>query len=199
MARILETPPPAWTVWLLFALATLSGLFGDFDAPTLRDVTKQQQSLNVALIVAGVFVGVLVVVTVLLWLFAWVPLFIGRFLGGTGQIREVRAATAWGLAPAIWALLYRVPVALSLWGARDGVVPLRDGNVGFDPGQIAAGCGTGLVILLLELTVFAWCVAISSSTLAEAHKFSAWHGLGTILLAALTPFVVILAAVLAVF
>jgi len=199
MARILETPRPAWTIWLLFALATLSGLFGDFDAPTLRDVTKQQQSLNVALIVAGVFVGVLVVVTVLLWLFAWVPFLLGRFLGGTGRIRDVRAAFAWGLAPAIWALLYRVPVALSLWSSRNAVVPLRDGKVGFEHQRIADGCGAGLVILLLEVAVFAWCVAVSSHTVAEAHKFSAWHGLGTILLSALTPFVVILAAVLAVF
>ena len=194
MARILEAPPRAWTVWLLFVLATLSGIFGDFDAPTAGELMEQQQGVVTALVVAGVILGLLVVIPALFWFYAWVPYLIGRFLGGTGDIRGVRAALAWGLAPAIWAMLYRIPVAL--WLGSVSTVNMRDGNITFDPGRLAGGCGAALVIAVVELAVFVWCMVVMSNTVGEAHRFSAWHGLGTLVVAAIAPLVVILAAAL---
>jgi hypothetical protein len=196
MRRILEAPRNR-DVLVLFTLAVVSGIFGDFDAPTLQQVLGHSRGPAVALLVAGVILGVVVVTVALSWFYAWVPYLIGAFLGGTGNIRGVRAALAWGLAPAIWALLYRVPVAILLAPAAASTVRMRDGNVAFDPGRLADGCGVILILLLIETVVFVWCAVVMSNTVAEAHGFSAWHALGTLVLAAIAPLVVVLAAVLA--
>src|SRR5690348_16038552 len=180
MARILEAPG-AGTVLLLFALSAVSGIFGDVDAPTVQQITSQAGGARVAWMIAGVIAGLLVLLVVLCWFYAYVPLFIGRFLGGSGEIRGVRAALAWGLAPAIWALLYRVPAAF-WFTPSSSAIRMRGGNVAFDPGKLADGCGVALVFALLELVVFVWCAYVMSNTLAEAHRFSAWHAFGTLVL-----------------
>ena len=110
MAAILAAPNQR-AVLLLFALAAVSGIFGDFDAPTLQKVVQQSGGAPVGWLIAGITVVVIVLLTALLWFYAWVPFLVGRLLGGTGEIDGVRAALAWGLAPAIWALLYRVPAS----------------------------------------------------------------------------------------
>jgi len=198
MARILESPPRNWPVWLLFVLTAVSGIFGDLDVPALPQLVEQMGGLRAALILAGVLAGMIIVLPVVLWLYAYVPFFAGRFLGGTGEIRTVRAAVAWGLAPAVWALLYRVPAALWLSPSSATSVRMRGGNVSFDPGRLADGCGIALVFALLEFAVFVWCAVVMSNTVAEAHRFSVWRGLGTLVISAIVPFVVVLAAVLSV-
>jgi hypothetical protein len=196
MARILEAPSHRGVV-LLFALAAVSGIFGDFDAPTIEQVLGQSGGAQVAVLVAGVIVLVIVALTALFWFYSYVPYFIGRFLGGTGDVGGVRAALAWGLAPSIWALLYRVPAAIWFGPSSASSVRVRNGAVAFDPGRIADGCGVMLIFALLELGVFVWCAFVMSNTVAEAHRFTAWHGLGTLVISAIAPLVVVLAAVMA--
>jgi hypothetical protein len=196
MARILEAPG-ARAVLLLFVLAALSGMVGDFDAQMLDDVLARSRQPYFVWLIAGILLGVLVLAVALLWFYSWVPYFIGRFLGGTGDVRGVRAALAWGLVPAIWALLYRLPAAIWFVPSASTSVRMAEGKVGFDPGRMADGCGILLVFAFLELIVLAWCAFVMSNTVAEAHKFSAWHGLGTLALSAIAPFVVGIAALLA--
>lgn len=197
MRRILDDGPGQGAVLLLFVLVVISGIAGDFDAAQLQDVLARLGGQQVWLIV-GVTVAVFVAMVAVGWFYAWVPYFIGRFLGGTGDIRAVRAAVAWGLAPGIWALLYRVPVAVWLTPAAAATVKMRGGGVAFDPGFLARGCGVALAIVLLELIVFVWCAFVMSNTLAEAHGYSPWQALGTIVLSAIAPMVVMIAAVLAI-
>ncbi len=194
MRRILDASPGASTVWLLFVLATVSGIFGDVDAQMLEQVRE----VEVALLVAGVLAGLIVLLPVLFWFYSYVPFIIGRLLGGTGEIRAVRAALAWGLAPAIWAMVYRVPAAVWVSASFSTSVRMSDGNVAFDPGLIAGGCGIALFFVVLELIVLVWCAFVMSNTVAEAHGFTAWHGLGTLVIATIAPLIVVLAAVLAV-
>lgn len=195
MARILEAPD-ARAVLLLFIAAALSGIAGDFDAAVIEQIASGARA-HVLWIIAAAVVGVLVAVVALLWFYSWVPLFLGRFLGGTGDIRGVRAAIAWGLAPAIWALVYRVPAAI--WFSRSATTSVRmaEGTVAFDPGRFAGGCGVMLVFAVLEVIVLVWTAFVMSNTLAEAHRYSPWHALGTLVLSAIAPLVVTLAAVLA--
>lgn len=197
MARILAEGPRNAHVWLLFALSVLSGIFGDFDAPMMDRLIRYSGGVHVALIIAAVVVAVLVVLTVVCWFYAYVPMLIGRLLGGTGEIRGVRAAVAWGLAPTVWALLYRVPAAIWFAPSAATSVQMRDASVTFNPGALSAGCGVALVFVLLELIVLVWCAVVMSNTVAEAHRFSAWHALGTLVLSAIAPLVVVLAAALA--
>lgn len=198
MARILADPRRG-TVLLLFALAVVSGIFGDFDAPMLQQIVHQSGGGKVALMVAGVTVGMIVLLTALFWFYSWVPYLAGRFLGGTGDIHGVRAAIAWGLAPAIWALLYRVPAAIWLApSAAATTMHMRRGTVAFDPGRFSQGCGVALAFAVVEFLVLVWCVVITSHTMAEAHKFSAWHAFGALVISAIAPLVVAVAAFLAV-
>jgi hypothetical protein len=152
--------------------------------------------VKVALLAACVILAVIVAMVALAWFYSWVLYFIGRFLGGTGDFRRMRSAVAWGFAPAIWALLYRVPAAFWLSPSSTSV-RVRNGAVNFDPGRIADGCGVALFFALLELGVFVWCAVVLSNTVAEAHELTAWQGLGTLALSALVPVVVAIAAFLA--
>jgi hypothetical protein len=197
MRRILDAPRDR-AVIPLFVLAVLSGIFGDFDAPTMRQVLARSEGMKVALLAACVLLALIVVMVALAWFYSWVPYFIGRFLGGTGDFRRMRSAVAWGFAPAIWALLYRVPAAI--WLSPSSATSVRIGNntnVSFDPGRLADGCGVALFFALLEFGVFVWCVVVLSNTVAEAHELTAWQGLGTLVLSALVPVVVAIAAFLA--
>lgn len=197
MRRILDGPLER-TALLLFVLAVISGMVGDSDVPALKYQLEESGSAYALWIVAGVVVLVMLVLVALFWFYSWVPYLVGRFLGGTGDLRSVRLALAWGLAPAIWALVYRIPVAIWIAPSAATAVRMREGAVAFDLGRIADGCGVALLIAFLELIVFVWCGFVMSNTVAEAHGFSVWHGLGTLAIAAVAPLVVVLAAVLAV-
>jgi len=175
----------------------ISGIVGDFDAPTFQKYVQQSGGWQVGLMVTGIVVCVIAAMVGLFYLYAWVPYFAGRFLGGTGDVRGVRAAVAWGFAPAVWALLYRIPAAISFVSSGAAAVNVRNGGVKFNPGMLANGCGVTLVFMLLELIVFVWTAVVMSNTVAEAHDFSALHGLGTLVISAIVPVVVVIAAVLA--
>lgn len=196
MRRILDTPGQRMVLPLVLLVA-ISGIFGDFDAPAFQKYVQQSGGWQVWLMVTGVVLCVIAAMVGLFYLYAWVPYFVGRFLGGTGDVRDVRAALAWGFAPAVWALLYRVPAAI--WSVSSGptAVHLRNGKVAFDPGRLADGCGVALLFMLLELIVIVWCAVLMSNTVAEANDYSALHGLGTLVISAIVPVVVVIAAVLA--
>ena len=197
MRRILDSPRRRMVLPMVL-LVVISGIFGDFDAPTAQKYLQQSGGWQVWLMVTGVVVCVIAAMVGLFYLYAWVPYFVGRFLGGTGDVRGVRAALAWGLAPAVWALLYRVPGAIWFASSSPTAVRLRNGKVGFDPGMMANGCGVALVFMFLELIVIVWCAVAMSNTVAEAHDYSALHGLGTLVISAMAPVVVMIAAVLAI-
>jgi hypothetical protein len=182
----------------LFALAVASGILGDLDAPMIQRILQQPKGWQFGLMLAAATVGIGIALVVLAWFYAWVPVWIGRFLEGTGEIREVRSALAWGSAPAIWALLYRLPAAIWLGGTRGSEVHVGGDTIRIDAGALSNACGVALVFALLELLVFVWCLVLLSNTVAEAHRLSPWKGLGTLILSALVPVVVVVAAVLSI-
>lgn len=194
MRRILDSPGSKM-VLPLFLLAVISGIVGDFDGPMMKELVERSGDWQLVLLVIGVCVLVTIALVGLLYLYAWVPFFVGRFLGGTGDIRGVRAALAWGLAPPIWAMLYRVPAAIWLVSGQTAL-RMRNGKVAFDPGMITGGCGVALVLIFLELIVLVWCAVVMSNTVAEAHDYSAPRAFGTLVIAAIAPAVVAVAAFL---
>jgi hypothetical protein len=198
MARILDASPRNIHVWLLFALGAVSGIFGDIDPALLRRI-EESGGMQVAIIIAAVLAAMIVLWPLAMWFYSYVPLIVGKLLGGTGDIRDVRAAIAWGFAPVVWALLYRIPATFLLTPSAETSVRMGKGSISFDPGRIADGCGILLILALLEGLVAIAFVFVTSNTLAESHRFSAWRGLGTIVISAIVPLVVIAAAVLAIF
>jgi hypothetical protein len=130
------------------------------------------------------------------YIFAALVYAAGKFIGGTGNARDVRAAVAWGLVPVIWAIAYRLPLAI--WRPRSMLVDI--GDDGFRFGDAAAGgCATAVLAVGAELIVIGWTLFVATNTVAEAHRFSWPRGLGAIAIAAVAPIVVVIAAILTTF
>ena len=122
----------------------------------------------------------------------------GRYiLGGTGTFGDVRTALAWGLAPQVWALIYRLPgilfwpEAMAALNGGNRRVRVGGGEPDLDLSFIAGPAAPVIVLGLLELAVLIWYLVAGSRTLAEAQRFSSARGLANLLIAVVLPFVVI--------
>ena len=178
----------------LLLLATLAAFSGDAN----NNVRKGLAATPYAwLIVICALIVSALVMFLAFYLFSWMAYVAGRFLEGQGSQAAVRSALAWGLAPLIWAILYRIPAALFVPRDTDMI---QAGNAAFriNPGLMGGGCVLALIFGLLELTTFVAYVVVTSRTLAEAHRYSAWKGLGTLVIVGIAPIVIIIAAVLAI-
>lgn len=192
MREILDAPQRR--ILPLLLLATLSAFVGNANDNARGALAKTPR---VWLIVAAALIIAAIVMIGLFYLFAWIAQQAGRFLEGRGTYADVRTALAWGLAPVIWALLYRIPAAVL--GLAQGPGRMKSGPEGFrfDPGQLSGGCALTLAIGLLELATFVWYVVVSSRVLGEAHRFSSLRGFGTLVIVGITPLVITIAAVMA--
>lgn len=127
-----------------------------------------------SLLVGGLLTGV-----VLVYLMGALLALLGRrMLGGTGTVRELQAATAWGLVPLAWtSMIWLIVLAV---GGLDvfGIDPeSTTGLTAFHP-------LVGLLVASTDIFVV-WSVFTLSKTVGEAHHFSAWKGLLNLLLPAL--------------
>ncbi|MGD0120626.1 MAG: YIP1 family protein [Candidatus Binatus sp.] len=88
----------------------------------------------------------------------------GRLLGGTATSLEVRAAIAWGHIPIVLASIF--------------------GIVAFRPGSSApcSKCGFGFFLLTAFVVLVLWCFVLLIKCVSEVHRFSAWRGLGAVVL-----------------
>jgi len=155
------------------------------------------QPIKTWLIVAFVLVAVAIVMLLLFYLCSWIAYMAGKFLDGVGDPRAVRSAMAWGLAPLIWAVLYRVPAAIYGPPKDFANFNVRQDTFRLQPGITSSSCLIALLLGTLELAMLVWYFVVASRTLAEAHRFNAWRGFGTLMIVAATPIIIAIAAVLA--
>lgn len=195
MRRILDAPRDRMIVPLVL-LATVSGLIGDV---SIREIQENYGNLDprMRIILPAAFVGLLILFPLLFYVFGWVAHFIARSLDGTATIKAVRSALAWGMAPAVWALLYRIPAMWINQPAQLKMDKTGGTQLSFDFSRLDSGCGLALLFGLLDLAVTIWWLVASSRTLAEAEGFSAARGFGTLVLCLVAPMVVMIAAFLA--
>lgn len=199
MRRVLEQPPDRMIVPLIL-LAVLSSFVKDLTTSGMQLALKATSPWLVMAILIGAFIVVSIFAILFVYALAWVAMMIGRFLEGNGTTAEVRSALAWGLAPVAWALLIRIPLYFLIpppEGPSVGVEVLQN-RIRLDPGAISSGCGMAAMYLLLDLVVTVAYLVITCQALGEAHRFSAWRALATLLLSFVAPAVVMIAAVLAV-
>lgn len=188
MRAILDSPRDRSTI-LLVVLAIVSSIVKEIKVGEIQQAMEQAPA-PFPLIVAGVLIALVLVFLFFFYAFSWIALGIGRVLEGTGTARGVRSSVAWGFAPLIWALVYRIPFAFLRTSPPEG-------ESIFSPGSFAPdGWLVALVPLILEFVTFCWYLFVASLTLAEAHGFSGLRGLSTLLLSLASPAVLILAAVL---
>lgn len=195
MRGILDAGRDRMVVPLVF-LAMVSFTLGDTDRPSLASFGSLP-GYKLALAIVGILLGALIFGLLFFYLFSWAVVAIGRVMEGQGRAREVRSAMAWGVVPAIWALVYRIPAVI--WFSA--VPPeVRSGNsrITFNAPMASQGCVVMVVFGILELSMLIWLLWVQSNTIGEAHRFSAWRGLATILLTAVTPIIITIAAVLAI-
>jgi hypothetical protein len=141
---------------------------------------------------AAILIGALLV----FYAFAFLAWLIGRLLGGTADPQPVRLALAWSLAPLIWALLFRIPVALfqpgmgsALTHSANPIVVLRSAAAVMSVYALLRST----VIALLTIAVDIWCYAIACVALSEVNGFSTWRGAATLGFALLAPLIVVAA------
>ena len=99
----------------------------------------------------------------------------GRWLGGQGNFVEVRAASAWPNVLSLWGALLWLPLAAYLgWEA-----------VNFDPETVfedTTGALLFVPVMAIGIVIVFWRIVTYIKCLAEAHRFSAWHALGAVLI-----------------
>jgi hypothetical protein len=187
MRRILDQPRDRMVIPLLL-LAFLSAVFRDLSLSGLRQAATTTSPLLLAVIITGVLMVVALVTLLLFVGLSWIVAGIGRFLGGQGRAREVRSAVAWGLAPFIWALLYRLPAAFFQPASAEGRA--------LELAELFEFGGAAFAFALVEVLIIVWYLIVASATLGEAHRFSSWRGFATLMIALISPLILIVAAVL---
>ena len=195
MRRILDAPPDRMILPLVL-LAALSGFIGDLN---IAEMSKIYSGLSqrLQIIVPLSLAGAIVAACILFYVFGWIAYALGRAIEGTGTIAAVRSALAWGLAPIIWALLYRIPKMWLKPAVEVAQADLGNFKLAIDTGRLASGCGTVMLFGILDLLVVAGWFVITSLTLAEAHNFSTARGFAIVAAVLVAPIVIALAAFLA--
>lgn len=171
MRQILDGNPSRWVHLLAMAGGAIESLGAD--ARLLMHVGLPAGSIVAMKAITGAMAGLLV-----LYVGGWLLLVTGRWLGGKGTFVDVRAATAWSNVPAIWGGLLYLPLVgyLGLEAFNLDVDALRSDPIGL---MLVVPVGIAGFVLLV------WRVVIYCKCLGEAHRFSAWHGLGATLIAGL--------------
>jgi len=196
---IVAQSPSRRVVPLLVVLATLSSSTRDVRWQAYHQSPRLAAMMPSAWIICAGLAGILIAALLIFYAFAFLAWGIGRFLGGTADRRAVRLALAWSLAPLIWALLWRIPIAL-FQPAMGAAL-----NQMHDPADIlraVAGMITlyGLmsysVIALLTIAVDIWCLVLAGVALSEVNGFSTWRGAATLGFSLLAPIIVAAAFVI---
>jgi len=163
---------PRRSVFRLAALGGIAAALKLTTAPGTGDTHAAAVILAVA-VAGGALGGAL-----FLYVFTGLVRVAGGWLGGHGETPQVMAALAWACVPSIWGLLLWLPRAALLGQETFHSVP--PGIEGSPPASLFFG--------LLELTqtlVGFWGFLIALKCVGEAHRFSAWRALATLVLAGL--------------
>jgi hypothetical protein len=181
----------------LVMLAAVAGIIGDFDLPAKWEGAGPFSPLLLLLINVGAALLVALIAAAGLYLLSWIAFAVARLFEGKAGVEQVRSAMAWGLAPLIWALLYRLPMIFSPVGRGEALSRVEiDQGIVLDPGILRQGCALALIVLTIELALVVWYFFVASNTLAEVSGFSAWRGLGTLVATFASPTLIVLAAAL---
>lgn len=203
MRRVLDSPPYRGVIPLVLAALFSSSLAGD-DWREFPEAARVMSPWMTLAVCAVVLILVPLLAIALFRLIAWIALQAGRWLEGSASAAQIRAALAWGFAPTIVALLYRIPGLLfwtEAYGASRGrsTVTTSAGESALTIGMPALPESLGMILIFgaLDLLFLFWYFVVASRALGEAQGFSSWRGLANLLLAMVLPFVAVVIVVLA--
>jgi hypothetical protein len=159
---IIGTNPQLHVVKIIIVGGVIGGLESAFD--------KSDNGFGGGLSI-GILLGVPVSVlfSILgLYLMGWLTRVAGGWLGGTGSSERCRAALAWGQVPSLACSVAILPIVILLWFV----------SIPQTPRLIIA-----LGLSLLQLAIGIYAIVIISIGLGVAHRFNAWMGFATSLIA----------------
>lgn len=192
MRRILQNAN-RWSVQII-VLASVCTTVVDVDTKSVaRELPGMTLAPTLALTVLGI-VAQAISWVILAAIVAAIAAPIGRILlHGTAKFRDVFAAVAWSLVPAIWSVLYRAPFAMLAYRLHD--VPRQDAKKFLFAFVTHGGCSLVVVYLFLQLAFEIACVVLGSFTIGEAQKLSTQKGFVNVIAALVVPVVIAFAAV----
>ena len=169
--EILDTDPAR----LVIALAMFGGVLNALDHASVASLGEE---LSVPMIFALAIPVGMVAGVIALYLGAALIRWTGSWLGGQASAGEVRAALAWGHLPVYFAAVLWLPY-LGFFG-----------NEIFMSEMPSVQARPWLLLVLLNLAVLekglvVWGLVTLVLAGAEAHRFSGWRALGSIVMAVL--------------
>ena len=195
MRRILDSGNNRWTIQITL-LAAICASVNDHDIYRLREIFPGLHLAPALATIALGIIGVACVWVVLLFIYGWIVTFVGRLLNGAATAADVRAALSWGLVPAIWSVLYRIPFAV--YAVRFHTGPRLNAREILFNYAASGGCALFVVYIAFQLIVFVWSLFIATNTLSETQRFSAERAFANLAIAVFLPLLVIIPAVFAV-
>jgi Yip1 domain len=159
-------------------LAVLSGISRAIDQAAQNNLGDKlpMMAILIQALIGGAIGGLIG-----LYLAGWMLRWVGSMFGGQGTSQEVRAALAWSSVPVIGVLILWIPIIVVFGGDFFRAKGLDDVSVSKAP--LLLGFGAGVFVFVI------WNIVLLVKTLAEAHKFSSWKALGTIIAAFLIIFI----------
>jgi hypothetical protein len=193
MRRVFDGGGDRWTIPLV-VLAFVCASVSDPDIRVLRTVLPDL-SLNATLALVALSLLLNAAFWVIgLYVFAWLATIAGRWLDGQGEVADVRAALAWSLAPVIWSVILRIPLAVY----RSRLVPETLDRQRLLVDFVSnGGCTLAVLAVTFQILLYLWIAYVASWTVGEALHFSPWKGLATIAIPVAVPFIIGIAAAIA--
>ncbi|MCP3742449.1 Yip1 family protein [Rossellomorea sp. BNER] len=166
----------------VFLLACLAGISNVLDGASTSNIADKVSTSVDGIVLFGLLLGpifglfIWAITSLLYWS-------IGKIFKGTGTLKEVMVATAWGFIPIIVSLLLWIPDLQIL-----GIFNFST----LSPPMTAGESFVIIVSALLEIAISVWYVVVLVKAIAEAHRFSAWKGLGTVIIPGFVVFLFLL-------
>lgn len=173
--QIIESDPEK----LVLLLAGIAGISRALDRASLKSMGDRLDwpIIVVIALIAGPIGGIL-----MLYIAGALVKWTGSWIDGQGTPEKIRAALAWSSVPVVWVLPLWIP-EIAIFGQElfTTQTPRIDASLSLALLLMAFG--------LLEVTVGIWTIVILAKCIGQVQGFSAWKGLGNLLLAGLVLFV----------
>lgn len=181
--QIIDSGSNKW----IFVLISIGGI-----VDALNNASGQSRGDNYSLttIVVGSIISGPIFGIVGLYVGSAILRWTGKWIGGKGEIQDIRTAIAWANIPIIWSLVLWVPELIIF---KEEIFTSETPRI--DASNTLAVLW--LIFAAIEIVLAVWSAVIFLKSLGEAQGFSAWKALGNVLLSVLIIMVPIIILVVA--
>ncbi|GIQ69662.1 YIP1 family protein [Xylanibacillus composti] len=179
MREILDQPTNESHVLLLLLLG---GFVYALNQASMRNAADDT---SLVLMFVTIIIATLIGAAIYYYIIGGILYWVGTLLGGAGEYGDVRLAIAYSYIPAAVTILLWIP-SIILFGSD---------NFTTETPKLDSSAGLSLIYLIfavIELAIGIWGIFIFLKCLGEAHQFSAWLALLTVVLP-IIGFVVLIA------